>query len=323
MLKIKVGADPELFLETSDGKAVSAHDVLPGTKLEPCPVKFGAIQVDGVAAEFNIDPADNPSQFVRNIQVVMDQMKDASKGLSFSIKPFQVFEKGYFDSLPDVVKELGCNPDFNAWTGTVNPSPDGQSSTMRTASGHLHVGWCEGVNPHSKIHFQDCCTFVKQLDYYVGLFSLMWDPDNTRRQMYGKAGAFRPKPYGCEYRVLSNVWLRSPKIQEWLFTAINQAVYDLINKPKNMVDLYGDYAQTVINNNEVDWWKTSKGREIADRTGLPYPDITEIFSKPKVKSFNKTEFDSEFLRKYVAASFSPPSLATSATTISTLTDSWS
>lgn len=275
-LKIKIGADPELFLVNKDGKAVSAHDVLPGTKLTPHPVKLGAIQVDGVAAEFNIDPAETPSNFVQNIKAVMGQMKEAAHGLSFSIEPFKVFDKEYFDGLPDVVKELGCNPDFNAWTGGVNPSPEGQAGTMRTASGHIHIGWCEGVNSHSKTHFADCCAFVKQLDYYLGLYSLMWDPDNTRRQMYGKAGAFRPKSYGCEYRVLSNVWLKSPRIQEWIFNTTTQAVYDLINKPKSMFDLHGDFAETAINSNDLKWWDTPKGHRIVAETGLAFPDLRDI-----------------------------------------------
>ena len=48
------------------------------------------------------------------------------------------------------------------------------------------------------------------LDVYLGLDSLTYDKDVERRELYGKAGAFRPKEYGVEYRVLSNAWLISP-----------------------------------------------------------------------------------------------------------------
>src|SRR3546814_9474953 len=35
--------------------------------------------------------------------------------------------------------------------------------------------------------------------------------------MYGAAGAFRTKPYGVEYRVLSNAWLKDSKLMSWVY----------------------------------------------------------------------------------------------------------
>jgi hypothetical protein len=67
---ILIGADPELFVFTRSGKPVSAHDLIPGTKYEPHEVGNGAVQVDGVAAEFNIDPAANEDEFFFNIAFV-------------------------------------------------------------------------------------------------------------------------------------------------------------------------------------------------------------------------------------------------------------
>ncbi len=48
-----IGADPEIFLRRR-GKAFSAHGVIPGTKKEPHNVEKGAVQVDGMAVEFNV-----------------------------------------------------------------------------------------------------------------------------------------------------------------------------------------------------------------------------------------------------------------------------
>src|SRR3546814_7881426 len=35
--------------------------------------------------------------------------------------------------------------------------------------------------------------------------------------MYGAAGAFRTKPYGVEYRVLSNAWLKDSNLMSWVY----------------------------------------------------------------------------------------------------------
>ena len=42
--------------------------------------------------------------------------------------------------------------------------------------------------------------------------------------MYGKAGAFRPKTYGVEYRTLSNAWLFSKKLQSFVYRGVQRAV---------------------------------------------------------------------------------------------------
>ena len=76
-----------------------------------------------------------------------------------------------------------------------------------------------------------CCTLSKELDYYLGLPSLLFDPDTSRRKMYGKAGAFRPKPYGMEYRVLSNAWLKSPELIKWVFNNTKLA-FERLTKEK-------------------------------------------------------------------------------------------
>ena len=74
-LNIKLGADPEKFV--SNGKEfVSAHGMIQGTKAKPFPVKDGAVQVDGMAVEFNIDPAEDKEAFLHNLQSVMSQLDD-------------------------------------------------------------------------------------------------------------------------------------------------------------------------------------------------------------------------------------------------------
>lgn len=293
-----VGADPELFLRDPVTKSlVSAHTLVPGNKITPFKVERGAIQVDGAAAEFNIDPTNDSLEFVTNIQAVMAQLAGYTKGLEFVLDPAVTFEPTYFSSLPDEVRELGCNPDFNAWTGLVNDPPDGNSTTMRSASGHIHVGFTKNRDPLDENHFEDCRTVARELDYTLGIWSLLWDKDPTRRQLYGKAGAFRPKPYGVEYRTLSNVWLRSSTLQRWIFHSVQATIEGLQNRNKSLHEQFGEFARDVIDGNKLDWNTTSTGQQVIAQTGLMMPDLRELNAYGKPKPISKTKTPEEKLKE--------------------------
>ncbi len=248
--KITIGADPELFVIDAKGAFRSAHGMIPGTKENPHKVELGAVQVDGMALEFNIDAVDNEDDFVLNIKTVMDQMQGMiPDDHKFAIVPSCRFNGNHFRAQPDEAKELGCTPDFNAYTLEANPRPDNKT-TMRTASGHVHIGFCEGADPTSNEHMIRCATLVKQLDAYLGLPSILFDKDTKRRAMYGAAGAFRPKSYGVEYRVLSNAWLLTEDRQRFVFNQTVAAVRDLM-QGKRAADKIGE-ANTVRVINESD-----------------------------------------------------------------------
>jgi hypothetical protein len=251
---VLVGADPELFMRSpNSGEFISAHDRIPGTKWEPYKVPFGAVQVDGTALEFNIDPAKTVDEFIHNINSVRKTLTDMVPGYNVVAEPVAQFEPGYFKfNVPPYAKELGCNPDYNGWTRDTNPHPNAGSGSFRTASGHLHIGFTEGQDVEDKDHFLLCCQFARQLDYYLGMPSLLWDSDGTRRELYGKAGAFRPKSYGLEYRVLSNRWLDSDRLMRWVYNTVQIAMSD--GFAGNWAeDVYHDLAQQVINENRTNW----------------------------------------------------------------------
>jgi Phage phiEco32-like COOH.NH2 ligase-type 2 len=246
-MKITIGCDPELFV-TKDGKYRSAHGLIPGTKEKPHKVQDGAIQVDGCALEFNTDPVDNADDFVQKITSVMAQMKEFVPDYDFAIVPSCRFNGNHFRALPDEAKELGCTPDFSAYTLRANPTPDNKT-TMRTASGHIHIGFIESndADVQSEEHMIRCATLVKQLDAYLGLPSVLYDLDKTRRQMYGRAGAFRPKTYGVEYRVLSNAWLLSEDRIRFVFKQTMNAVTDLVAGKRASVKIRDDTLINTIN----------------------------------------------------------------------------
>ena len=231
-MELTIGTDPEVFVRDANGKYFSGHDLIPGTKHNPHPVKNGAIQVDGVALEFNTRPARTKEEFTQFISDVLVQLEAEYKtkrpDLTIAMTPTATFERDYFDALPDEPKELGCTPDYNAYTGEQNEPPS-TDEPFRTGSGHIHLGWTQWENPHDSAHFKVCCGLVRQLDAILYPASLLWDSDDRRRSLYGKIGAFRPKSYGVEYRPLSNAYLADKSIQEIVFDIAHKATTDFFD----------------------------------------------------------------------------------------------
>lgn len=264
-MHIKVGCDPELFLvNPNTGEFISGHGVLPGNKLEPFKVDKGAVQIDGTALEFNTDPADSCDEFISNIAAVMAQMQQmAGAGALIRAVPVAEYTPEYFKTIPGEALELGCNPDFNAWTLDQNLPPDADVM-FRTGSGHVHLGWGSDFDLADADHFLMCAQLGRQLDYYLGIATLLWDKDNRRRSLYGKAGAFRPKPYGMEYRVPSNAWLNSSITQKFVYDASVKAINDLMDGDDKAMQ-FGAAAQNIIDTNNSNWQN-----EYDFNTGLDY-----------------------------------------------------
>jgi len=224
-LDLTVGCDPEVFVTDKGGKLVSAHNMVPGTKDSPSPVKCGGIQVDGMALEFNIEPAQSKAEFISNTQVVMGELlKALPSGHDLKICSTAQFGKAYIDEQPEAATDLGCSPDFNAYmSGEQNPKPNGQLP-FRTAAGHIHVGWTESGDTKDQEHQHYCQQVVQVMDLLLGVPSVLMDSDKQRRSMYGMAGSYRAKTYGVEYRVLSNFWLKNQHYMAWAYEQTELAV---------------------------------------------------------------------------------------------------
>lgn len=223
------GCDPELFIVDSDGEFVCPDGIIPGTKDEPYPVNGGFVQQDGMAAEFNIPPARTFIEFEKSITRVMKEMeKFLPSGHKFVTTPSATFSEKAWDKASETAKALGCSPDFNAWTGEVNPPPeDLENPRTRCAGGHLHFGWTEGADLNNPQHIITCRDLVKQLDWYLAAWSLRMDSDKMRRRLYGKAGSMRFKDYGVEYRVLSNFWLSNSSRRKNVWNRMQNAIWGM------------------------------------------------------------------------------------------------
>lgn len=246
MNKVLIGADPEIFIGKA-GVPLSAFGLIKGTKATPEPVENGAVQVDGMALEFNIKPAETEEDFVNNITSVMNQLKEMVPDYEFINSPSVFFPEDYMRQQPYEALELGCEPDFNAFRKQINPRPDG-ADCMRTAGGHIHIGMRDTNDIWDGEHVVACENMTRLMDEEFGVFSLLWDGDDLRRKMYGKSSTFRPKTYGVEYRSGSNAWLRSPKLIRLAYQFTMDAVNRFLNNDFN----FNDEVPDIIDNSMRD-----------------------------------------------------------------------
>ena len=220
-MKIKLGCDPEAFLIDVKGQLHSAIGLIGGSKEEPANLALlgegYAVQEDNVAIEFNIPPAASRTAFIKSIRRTLgflSEVIDQDHGLQICTVSAASFPE---DQLQDPrAMVFGCDPDYNAWTMAINPKPKAEDWTLRSCGGHVHIGFDkEKVIPEE---------LIKQMDLHLGVPSVLMDRGELRKQLYGKAGAYRDKPYGAEYRTLSNFWIFNDRLIQWVWDNTSRAV---------------------------------------------------------------------------------------------------
>lgn len=246
---VLIGADPECFV--SDGpNVVHCIGLLGGSKDSPFMVIDGAVQEDNVLFEFNVNPTADSAVFAQRIRRVMEQGSMLLDNYGLTLRPnlsSHVYDN--MDTFPEKAFEFGCTPDYNAMTGEVNPRPSAENLMLRTAGGHVHIGYDHLVTVTDRLSRD----VINACDYVLGLRSLLEDTDTQRRELYGKAGACRLKSYGCEYRTLSNYWIwdegliqsihqRAQEAFEWAYTGRLALIQSLVSQ---------EDCQNAINTNDV------------------------------------------------------------------------
>ena len=242
-MNIRIGADPELFLVDAGGVYTSAIGIIGGTKSKPRQIREDgcAVQEDNVAVEFNIPPASEVDKFIESINFNLDYITNLVKerGLSLSVTASAEFPKEQL--LNPKAQEFGCEPDYNCWTLRHNPRPKAANKQLRSSGGHVHV---ETKLPPFLV--------ARALDIFVGVPAVRLDPDTRRRELYGKAGACRPKPYGVEYRTLSNFWLGSDELKAWVFEQTQRAHKFLVDhSPEDGFEADSGIIQECINTSNI------------------------------------------------------------------------
>lgn len=245
---VLVGADPEVFVADGgpEGLIVSVIGKLGGTKTCPLMVDGGGLQEDNVLAEFNIDPAKTKLEFVGGISKVMHELarKLSQQGLNISVKSSHEFDMDYLIAQGPQALEFGCGTEWSAYTGKALPKPAGEASGLRTAGGHIHVGYFDPWEDGNQ-------WMAQMLDIILGVPSVLVDKDKMRRKLYGSAGSIRHKPYGVEYRSLSNFWLANDNLKGWVY---DQVLWAAANLPllEEMQRVAGgkDRIQNIINSSD-------------------------------------------------------------------------
>ena len=237
IMSTTLGGDPEFFVVDSNGKAMSADTFFPG-KNEPLVVGNGAYEerdgnkkedwntlklfFDGIQAEMNIGVnrcrellCDNIHQCLRKASSIIKKHNDDS--YSILAQPSIKVRKSVIMRADPEARRFGCAPDFNAYTGTVNTGEmDATNHPYRYAGGHIHIGRSSqylAIEKKLVEEEENHIRLVKVMDLIVGILCVLLDNSKyaiIRRSEYGKAGCFRPTPYGIEYRTPSCWWLKSP-----------------------------------------------------------------------------------------------------------------
>ena len=205
--------------------------------------------------EFNLPPTrrGDTSKWRKNCQKMRDylQFYFEGQGLSLAYEASMRFDPLQLNS--EQAQTFGCDPDYSVWlmqpnhVDTSNP----ELRELRTAGGHVHVSFDIDENG-TPPGVEDVTRVVKTLDLYLGVPSVLFDKDTTRRAFYGKAGAFRPKSYGVEYRVLSGFWFSDPLYSDWVYESVHDAFRWLRNRrPERLDETLEQHSQDIqaaINN---------------------------------------------------------------------------
>lgn len=221
-----VGADPELFvsalLKDNRGRPVK-YDVVPAfgrfggnkdapIKMDGLPDGFAYLE-DNAALEFNIPPQSSAADFndaIRQAKHWLQTNKLDPQQLTMSDQNVLTLEPKY--QADPRGKEVGCSKDWDAYGMPNGPKERDPFSAntlgdKRYSGGHFHISYNHAVVPRF--------VAARFCDVYASLPWLEYDRQGLRRTTYGKAGLFRPKDYGLEYRTMSNWWLwhDSPQTQ--------------------------------------------------------------------------------------------------------------
>lgn len=266
-----IGADVEVFgkLPGQDFHK-SLCGLIGGTKDKPKQLQHlndgYMVQEDNVSLEYNIPVCSSKEEFISSIRTMRNECHNILNSFSFELSPNSSFSFDNEELRHPNAMVFGCEPDFNAWKRTENSKPIAKDKNLRTCGGHIHIGTNE----------VDMIEGIQYMDLFLGVPSILVDnsPSSAkRRELYGKAGAMRPKPYGFEYRVLSNFWMFEDRLVDWIYQQTRTALAYSTDK-RLVTSEKAKLIQKAINNNDE-----QIAKKLIDEFGMSLPMSSEEWKK--------------------------------------------
>lgn len=250
-----IGADIEVFLkEKETNKIISAEGFIQGSKYNPHffdkENHFFSTSLDNVLAEFTIPPATSPEDFLNFVKKGLSYIDNTiPQNLCTAAVPAALLDDEYL--FTENAMLFGCEPDFNAYTGRMNVKEGMPDYRLRSGGGHIHIGYANAPvydEDNYKVD-EERSSIIKALDLFIGVPSVIMEPDNQRKELYGTAGSFRPKTYGVEYRTVSNYYLETDNLIKWVYNSARKAI-DWMNGGNVLQKKDEKAVQSCINNND-------------------------------------------------------------------------
>lgn len=258
-VSVMYGSDPEGFFEKA-GRIIGSEKVIPkegisflstyGIRQNP------EVVIDGIQFEMHPAPAATTWGLGAGVgscfRTLRERLRDYP-GTSINYKGLVEVTREEIDALSDESQVLGCQPSKNAY----RDRPilvDGKTYLKRSAGGHLHFDLTKlpkifGPEVDERRHL------VIVVDTLVGNQAVLLDQQGgmaERRENYGRAGEYRDdKPYGVEYRTLSNFWIRNFALMDFVFGMGNFAI-SVVNESMGNEDILADLFKDVKNDTIIE-----------------------------------------------------------------------
>jgi hypothetical protein len=291
---VMLGSDPELLLKKTINtieKSFPIIGLLGHGKNNPLHIDdsgFRTLQEDNVALEYTTHPTSNKADFLTEQKAMFKiaKAKAIEFGLTVDNRCATSFDHNML--LSKEAKTFGCEATLNAYTNTENTSPD-TNVTFRSAGGHVHISY---DNPTTEKSLE----IAKLLDlvYITSENRPINAGENSRRQLYGKAGEVRLKSYGVEWRVPSNAWVFNDEDINWIWNTVEKAFELYENGSRVKYSKYSTIQEAIDSNRTLQF-------PIHNFLETPTKPEVKRKSEPKAKKAVKSVAKKKVSRKLVLA----------------------
>lgn len=218
-----IGQDVEGFLRDEQGNLHSSIGLIPGDKKEVHHIDEGiCILKDNILFEMTIPASSTKEEWIENnekAEVYIRRFITHETGLIPCYEASATIPEDSPILLEEGALEFGCTPSWSAYTEQESQPSAEDAGLFRSAGGHIHLG-IEGLKSPA-----DYNLFVRCLDLFLAVPAVVLDPDRERTKAgYGTPGEYRVKPYGLEYRTLSNFWFNLPQQSGWVWDQVQKAI---------------------------------------------------------------------------------------------------